>query len=155
MTTKTNHLFLIPALVCLVASAVSCASPDKRPVGLVDGRLAPCPESPNCVSSEAAAGPSAVEPLAFTVAPEAAWAALKRTVVTMGGRIEREDPGFLWAIFKTRVLRFADDVEFRMDLARRRIHVRSASRTGYSDFGVNRRRVEKLRRQFALELQTP
>jgi uncharacterized protein (DUF1499 family) len=153
MTAKIIPFFLIPALLCLAVFTVSCTSGGKRPAGRIDGRLAPCPERPNCVSSEAAGGPSAVEPLAFTVTPQAAWAALKRAVAASGGQVAREDSDFLWAVFRTPVFRFKDDVEFRMDAARMQIHVRSASRSGYSDFGVNRRRVEKLRRQFEQELK--
>jgi uncharacterized protein (DUF1499 family) len=66
----------------------------------------------------------------------------------MGGKIQEERDGYLWAMFTSRVFRFVDDVEFRMVPTDGLIHVRSGSRVGYSDLGVNRRRVEKLRARF-------
>ncbi len=66
----------------------------------------------------------------------------------MGGKIEEEHDGYLWATFASRLFRFVDDVEFRMVSIDGIIHVRSASRVGYSDLGVNRRRVERLRTLF-------
>jgi uncharacterized protein (DUF1499 family) len=66
----------------------------------------------------------------------------------MGGKIQEEHDGYLWTTFTSRLFRFVDDVEFRMVSTDGIIHVRSASRVGYSDLGVNRRRVEKLRTLF-------
>ncbi|MBP1699934.1 MAG: hypothetical protein H6Q41_5122 [Deltaproteobacteria bacterium] len=66
----------------------------------------------------------------------------------MGGKIQKEQDGFLWATFTSRVFRFVDDVEFRMVSTAGMIYVRSGSRVGYSDLGVNRKRVEKLRTLF-------
>jgi len=66
----------------------------------------------------------------------------------MGGKIQEEHDGYLWATFTSRVFRFVDDVEFRMVPSDGIIHVRSGSRVGYSDLGVNRKRVEKLRAGF-------
>ena len=66
----------------------------------------------------------------------------------MGGQIEKDDGDYLHAVFISTVFRFRDDLELRQDAAHSRIQVRSASRIGYSDLGVNRKRVEKLRREF-------
>jgi uncharacterized protein (DUF1499 family) len=66
----------------------------------------------------------------------------------MGGEIQEEHDGYLWTTFTSRLFRFVDDVEFRMVFTDGIIHVRSGSRVGYSDLGVNRRRVEKLRTLF-------
>ena len=60
-------------------------------------------------------------------------------------RIVRDEPGYIRAEFSSRVFKFVDDVEFVLDAETRRIDYRSASRTGYYDFGVNRRRAEALR----------
>ena len=151
MIAKTRMYLLIPALIVLAMFVVSCASQGKRPLGMTNGKLAPCPARPNCVSSEDDAGPSRIEPLTFTGTPEAAWVSLKQAVQGIGGTIEREDNDYIWAIFKTRLFRFVDDMEFRMDVKNQVIHVRSASRVGYSDFGVNRRRVGALRQRFSQE----
>jgi uncharacterized protein (DUF1499 family) len=154
MIAKTSMYVLIPVLIVLAMFVVSCASQGKRPRGMADGKLLPCPGRPNCVSSEDGAGPSRIEPLTFTGSPEAAWVCLKRAVQGIGGTIEREENDYIWAIFKTRLFRFVDDMEFRMEMKNQVIHVRSASRVGYSDFGVNRRRVEALRKRF-LQEQNP
>ncbi len=140
------------AIVLFVISGVllaiwSCASNPPK-VQLVDGKLRACPSSPNCVSSESDSPSSRVEPLTFQGPPEKAWGDLKETLREMGGKIQKEQDGFLWATFTSRVFRFVDDVEFRMVSAAGMIHVRSGSRVGYSDLGVNRRRVEKLRTLF-------
>jgi uncharacterized protein (DUF1499 family) len=134
-------LFLILAVFLAV---LSCASNPPK-VQLVDGRLRACPKSPNCVSSEGDVTSSHVEPLTFQGPPEKAWSDLKETVREVGGKIQQEHDGYLWATFTSRFFRFVDDVEFRMVSSDRIIHVRSGSRVGYSDLGVNRRRVEKLR----------
>jgi uncharacterized protein (DUF1499 family) len=115
---------------------------------LVDGKLRACPDSPNCVSSESDSASSRIEPLTFQGRPEKAWSDLKETVRELGGKIQEEHEGYLWATFTSRVFRFVDDVEFRMVSTEDIVHVRSASRVGYSDLGVNRRRVEKLRTLF-------
>ncbi len=137
-------LFVIPGVLLAV---LSCASNPPK-VQLVDGRLRACPKSPNCVSSESDSASSRVEPLTFQGPPEKAWGDLKETIREMGGKIEEEHEGYLWVTFTSRVFRFVDDVEFRMVSTDGMIHLRSGSRVGYSDLGVNRRRVEKLRTLF-------
>jgi uncharacterized protein (DUF1499 family) len=72
-----------------------------------------------------------------------------------GARIISDEDGYLHAEFRSRVFRFVDDVELLMDEAGHKIDVRSASRLGYSDLGVNRRRVEQLRARFADMADTP
>lgn len=137
-------LFLIMPLLFTI---LSCASnPPKG--GWVNGKLRPCPDRPNCVSSESDSASSRIEPLTFQGPPERAWGNLKETLQEMGGKIQEEREGYLWATFTSRVFRFVDDVEFRMVFPDGLIHVRSGSRVGYSDLGVNRRRVEKLRTLF-------
>lgn len=122
----------------------------KRPgnLGVRDGRLAPCKPTPNCVSSQAdpADRRHYIAPLAFQGAAEAAMATLKRAVETApGARLVRADPDYLYAEFRSRVMRFVDDVEFALDRENHVIHARSAARVGIRDFGVNRARVEALR----------
>jgi uncharacterized protein (DUF1499 family) len=137
-------LFVISTVLLAV---LSCASNPPK-VQLIDGRLRPCPNSPNCVSSESDSTSSRIEPVTFQGRPEKAWGDLKETIRDMGGKIQEEQDGYLWATFTSRLFRFVDDVEFRMVSSDGIIHVRSGSRKGYSDLGVNRRRVEKLRTIF-------
>jgi uncharacterized protein (DUF1499 family) len=123
-----------------------------RTLGVKDGRLTPCPASPNCVCSQAADAKHFIEPIRFTGPPHEAMARLKQVIV----RLERttmvaEMDNYLHVEFRTAILRFVDDVEFFLNEAT--IQVRSASRVGYSDFGVNRKRIENIRSQFN-ELRT-
>jgi len=114
----------------------------KRPddLGVRDGRLAPCKRSPNCVSSQAS--PADRE---HYIAPlHASLAAVKRAVLSMPRTTlvaEKED--YLYAEFRTRLLRYVDDVEFYFDGSV--VQVRSCSRLGRRDFGVNRKRIEAIR----------
>ncbi len=119
------------------------------PASAVDTALAPCPDSPNCVSSQAADDAHRIDPIAFEGAADRALARLKEVIARFPrARIVREDGPRLQAEFTSLVFRFVDDVEFHVDADARVVHVRSASRVGRYDFGVNRRRVEAIRARF-------
>jgi uncharacterized protein (DUF1499 family) len=91
-----------------------------------------------------------VPPLEIRGEPDAAWAALVAAVrATPGVSIVAERPGYLHAAYASRVFGFVDDVELQLDRPARLVHVRSASRVGYSDFGVNRARIEEFRTRLA------
>lgn len=112
-------------------------------------QLPACPDRPNCVSSQSADAAHAIEPISYRDTPEAALARLRSILADMPRTtIKKEQAGYLHAEVRSRVFRFVDDVEFLLDADHRLIHVRSASRTGYSDLGVNRRRVERIRKAF-------
>jgi uncharacterized protein (DUF1499 family) len=107
--------------------------------GLVDGRLAPCPASPNCVSSEPGTDPQkAVQPL-----PIASWDAVPAAIAGAGGKVIRQDDDYIAAEFTSALFGFVDDVELRR--TEDAVHIRSASRVGESDMGVNAGRVDELR----------
>ena len=114
----------------------------RRPdnLGVRDGQLAACKLSPNCVSSQA--NPSDRE---HYIAPiHGSMAAVRKAVAGMPRTtIVSEKENYLYAEFRTKLLRYVDDVEFFHDGTV--IHVRSCSRLGRRDFGVNRKRVEALR----------
>jgi uncharacterized protein (DUF1499 family) len=135
---------LLLGLVAL--SGLSCAS--GPPTVGPGGRLRPCPKAPACLCSEDAEGKGAVEPLAFTGPPEEAWEKAQMAVEQIGGTIETLEQRYLWATFRSRVFGFVDDLELRLVANQQIIHVRSASRIGYSDLGVNRRRLARLRTRF-------
>jgi uncharacterized protein (DUF1499 family) len=117
-------------------------------LGIRDGRLAPCPDTPNCVNSQAQ-GSDYIAPLAFADAPDAALARLRAILNRLPRvRIVTESEGYVRAEAVSRVFKFVDDVEFYVDAPARLVHVRSAARLGYSDFGVNRTRIESIRAQF-------
>ncbi len=122
----------------------------------VPAALPPCPDRPNCVSSQAADAAHFVEPLRFNGPPDAAWRELRRALLLQPRvRIERDTGKYLHAEARSRLFRFVDDVEFLLVANERLIHVRSASRTGYSDLGVNRKRVERLRADFSAAPAAP
>lgn len=138
-------LLLIPLIGWGLLALPSWRRPD---VGLVEGHLRKCPASPNCVCSEGESGDHAITPLEFRDPPEAAWARLIQVLEeTPRSQIVTREAGYLHVEFVTPLMRYVDDVEFR--LAGQQIHVRSASRVGRSDLGANRARVEKLRTAFA------
>jgi len=119
----------------------------KRPgnLGVRNARLAPCRRTPNCVSSQAdpADAEHYIAPIPFK---GDAMAAVLRAVQRMPrSTVVNQDRNYLYAEFRTRLMRYVDDVEFFHDDKAGVIHVRSASRLGRRDFGVNRKRVEELR----------
>jgi uncharacterized protein (DUF1499 family) len=121
--------------------------------GLVEGRLKQCPDKPNCVSSEFVSDAEHyIEPLAYS-AGEAAQVLprLKTIIREMGGSIQAEKTDYLAATFTSSVFRFVDDLELRIDADQKTIHLRSASRVGHGDGGVNRKRVELLKNSFLLK----
>ncbi|MEM8984279.1 MAG: DUF1499 domain-containing protein [Pseudomonadota bacterium] len=112
--------------------------------GLVGAALTPCPDSPNCVSSEADT-PSEKKVDAL---PVSAWAELPAAVAAMGGRVTQTTDAYLAAEFTSKTFKFVDDVEFR--LTDDAVHVRSASRVGHSDGGVNAERIATLKTELGL-----
>ncbi|ELS01629.1 hypothetical protein Xen7305DRAFT_00013340 [Xenococcus sp. PCC 7305] len=112
-------------------------------LGVKDGKLAPCPETPNCVSSQSEAPQSKIDPL-----PAVSIGDLKNVVSNMEGTtIVEETDNYLYAEFKTKLMGYVDDVEFYFDSDAKVVQVRSASRLGKSDLGVNRKRIEEIRAQ--------
>ena len=111
--------------------------------GLSQGQLAPCPSSPNCVSSEAGTEPGKrVETLTPGV-----WDKISATINDMGGTLTVTGDDYIAAEFTSATFGFVDDIEFRR--AEDAVHVRSGSRVGYSDAGVNAARVDELRAKLA------
>ncbi len=139
-------IIVIGALVvaALVAGFIAGnLSKSGAPLGLTEsGALAPCPDRPNCVNSQAEPGArAAIAPL--TVAGPDKAAAIKSAMAEIGAELVAEQGGYLAFIATSAVFGFVDDVEFLID--EDAVHVRSASRVGYGDAGVNRARVERIR----------
>lgn len=111
-------------------------------------KLAACPSSPNCVSSQAADADHFIAPFKITGNVEDVWAALKKALLSQSRTVITNETGdTLHAQATSLVFRFVDDIDAILDKDARIIHIRSASRVGYGDFGVNRKRVETLRAQ--------
>lgn len=116
-------------------------------LGVVNGELAPCPSSPNCVSSQAPQTDHRhyIDPVPFEDTPSAAMNRIVQVVTRQPRtRIVKKEGTYLHAEFRSRIFGFVDDVEFYLDTERGLIHLRSAARKGYGDFGANRDRMEEL-----------
>jgi uncharacterized protein (DUF1499 family) len=141
-------LAALAALVLLRLGLLSFLAKAPATLGATDGRLAPCPRRPNCVSSQASASDAThrIDPLATSGARDDAVSKALAALSSMpGGRVVTVDGGYVHAEFTSRIFRFVDDLELLWDTERGVFDVRSASRVGTSDLGVNRRRVEAFR----------
>ena len=122
-------------------------------LGVHDARLAPPKRTPNNVNSQVDKNTDAehyIEPLRYTGDARQAWAALKQVIDGMQRvKVVKFEPNYLYAEFSTKLMGYVDDTEFYLDEKAGVIHVRSASRLGRSDFGVNRGRVESIRAKLA------
>jgi uncharacterized protein (DUF1499 family) len=112
--------------------------------------ITPCQAAQNCVSSHSTDDLHRVDPLRFAGSPEAAFQTLRNLVEGLPRtRIVTAEDTYLHAQCTSRIFRFVDDLELLLDREAGVVHVRSASRIGFSDLGVNRRRVENLRARFS------
>jgi uncharacterized protein (DUF1499 family) len=126
---------------------LGCAGKRPKNLGGHEGTLAACPSSPNCVSSQTVDKKHRIAPITFNGDPDDAFARLKRILGLRGDTTIIEDkPGYLLVELRTAL--FVDDGEFLLDRGQSAIHIRSASRLGYSDLGKNRSRIEEIRSQF-------
>ncbi len=154
---KAVRLTLLTVAILVVGIVVGNAMglfAGNRPasLGVAAGMLAPCNPSPNCVSSQADRSDAThhIEPIAAGNDPGRTFAALKRIVrATERVTIVADTVDYLYAEYRSRFFGFVDDVEFRLEPRASVIHVRSASRIGTSDLGVNRARIEQIRAQLA------
>lgn len=143
--------FVSLAAACLLLVA-GCGGRVPRAIADGSGRLAPCPASPNCVSSEATDEVHAIAPLRIRGDADAAWKGLGAHLAsTPRVEVVTAESGYLHAVFTTRIMRYRDDVELALDPAAGTIRVRSASRVGYGDMGANRARVEAIRSALAAQ----
>lgn len=134
------------SLISMAAICAGCSSNIPESIGLKDGELAKCPDKPNCVSSMAKDKTHFIKPFMYTADFNKAKAALIETIKSQNRAIIiSESENYIHAEFRSKIFRFIDDVEFLIDDRNKTIHLRSASRTGYSDMGVNRKRMEGLR----------
>lgn len=139
-------------IVAVLAVAVGVVQTVREPGHLYakTGEFAACPARPSCVSSVAEGEVHRITPLTLSAKQSAPMETLSAALQAMGGEIRNESEGYLHAVFVTPLMRYHDDVEVLLGEAGR-VDVRSISRFGYNDFGVNRQRVEDLR----LQLQSP
>jgi len=118
--------------------------------------LEPCPNSPNCVSSQSSDPDHHIQPIRFSIASDQAWHIWKELIQAQKSLVTLDAERFyLKAIFATPIFRFKDQVTCLLDQESRIIHVRSASNLGYWDLGVNRKRIEHLRSAFDQKIKGP
>lgn len=140
---------ILSLLVMLSMLIIGCTGVRPVNLGIKDGKLAPCPSWPNCVSSQSTDREHAVEPLSFPGTVTEAREGIKKIILSMKrSRIITETDRYIHAEYTSAIFRFVDDVEFWFDESAKVIHVRSASRLGHGDLGVNRKRVEDIRAQW-------
>lgn len=146
--------YIILSTILVACSALfiltGCSSKAPDNIGLHDGQFAPCPQSPNCVSSQEADADHKVDPITARGDEDKVMVDLSNAIESMyGGKVIRIEGTYLYAQFTSRIMRYVDDLECHYDKDKGLIQIRSASRIGYSDLGANRKRVEELRVIFA------
>lgn len=134
------------AALLAVTSLSACASLTGGATGVVNGKLQPCPPGPHCVSSDETRADRRIAALQASGDAEAAWRGLRTYIVALPRtQVIDEGADYLHLTFTSRFFRFTDDVEFLLREAQGEIAMRSSSRLGYYDFGVNRERLESVR----------
>jgi uncharacterized protein (DUF1499 family) len=155
--------WVLIVLVVLVLGAIGAGqaglfqSTAPTDLGVRDGKLKPPSNTDNSVTSQAALYPDHPQRQYATIAPLAprgdgptTIAKIKRVVEGMdGAKVVKSDADYLYAQYTTKLMKFVDDVEFWYDPAAGVVQVRSASRVGKGDMGVNRKRIEAVRAALA------
>lgn len=127
-------------LLSIIPFLTACAGEPPQNIGVQDGRLTPCPDSPNCVSSYATDETHSIEPLVAELNQ------IEQVLLELDeANIVDAGANYLYAEFTSRLMGYVDDVEFLFDPDNGITHVRSASRVGYGDMGANRNRIEAIR----------
>ncbi|WP_432473602.1 DUF1499 domain-containing protein [Amphritea sp. HPY] len=138
---------LVPLLIAGYFTVLGFVSRSSQPPGMDNDRLSVCSQKPNCVSSEEGTDSQhKVEPFtagALTIKQ------LALLVEGIGGKVVLVNNEYLAAEFSSSLFGFVDDLELRIDHDNDLLHIRSASRVGHSDFGVNRKRVDQIRARLA------
>ena len=122
----------------------------KRPIGIIDGKLYPCPKAPRCVSTQAIDLKHKMDPIKFNESLNDA----KEKIIKIINSLERSKiitnkDNYIHAEFRTATFKFVDDTEFLFDEIKKIIHFRSGARWGGKDWGVNRNRMEKITKMFS------
>lgn len=149
---------ILTANICVVLSLFfSACSSSPKTSDIRDGRLDSCPGTPNCIQSEFPEendhyfapidiayyfSDSQVTNLTTLITD------VLNTIESIDGRIIQQDQTYIHATFTSKIMRYVDDFEIRIDQKEKKLHLRSTSRVGYSDMGVNRKRAEQFKSEF-------
>ena len=133
----------------VIRKLIELASPTPIAIGISDGQFAPCPASPNCISTQADDAEHQFDPIPYTISLSEARTLLLEIV----GSLPRTDVStvtsdYIHAVTKTRMMGFLDDTEIYIDNTAKLVHIRTAARLGYGDRGVNLRRAEEIAAKF-------
>lgn len=143
------------ALLCSALGATLITAALAEPSQSPKSNIRSCPDRPNCVSSRAPEGPRKMDPIRYHGSVEDARRRILQIVSAFPRATVVENRGnYLKVGVRSAIFSFVDDVEFEFDDVAKLVHFRSASRLGYYDFGVNRRRMETIVRQFSDEGNT-
>ena len=144
-------LLLLIAIGGLYGMSFMASSPEG--LGVTNGKLAACPDKPNCVSTQATTESQRMDPVSFEGSADNAAQRIKSAINNSFSRTRliEEQEDYLRYEFISLIFRFVDDVEFWFDAENKQIHFRSASRVGHSDLGANRGRMSKIIDQFQNE----
>ena len=127
----------------------SCSGKKPIDTGIKDGKLSLCPATPNCVCSQCPKEDKLhyIQPFIYQQSLKKAYETLIKTIESdRSAKIKIKDSNYIYIEYTSKIFRFVDDVEFYFPPDEKMIHVRSASRIGRTDLGVNRKRIEKLRK---------
>lgn len=141
-----NMKFSLLLFVVLIAGCM-----DYQLLSVSNGRLKDCPKYPNCVNSQTVESDIVhfIQPISYIGEKEIALKKMKQTILSFDRtEILKTDSAYIHATFTSKIFRFVDDVEFYADDTAKVFHVRSASRLGMGDHGVNRERIESIRKAF-------
>ena len=144
---KMRLLLLLPILFWIAVQFLNYRSHPAAMLGATDGMLAECPASPNAVCSQSESDQHAIPPFSYAPnTPATAWPALRKAVGDIPRvTIVEETDVYLRGECRTLLMRYVDDIEFLHVPVESLIHIRSASRIGYSDLDANRKRMEQVR----------
>ncbi len=145
---KPTTFSTVLVALCWIRATRGTKFSGQRPtnIGVKSGRLAACPATPNCVNSQSEEALHRIKPLTYNLTSAQAMADLKTVIQNLERmKIITETDNYIYAEFTSAFWGFVDDVEFLLDESDGVIHVRSASRLGQSDLGVNRKRIEMIR----------
>jgi uncharacterized protein (DUF1499 family) len=139
-------------IMAVILTSASGAGGER--LGVTEGKFAPCPDSPNCASTQNGRKGHAMKPLPYLQTREASREKIPSILKGMKRtEIVKLTESYIHAECRTALWRFVDDVEFFLDETARVVHFRSASRVGYYDFGLNRRRMKKISEKYLETLE--
>ena len=142
----SRFISIIIGIVVIFSSSLVFSADSLAAVGIENGHLSACPSSPNCVVSQDGDAEHAIEPIAYQSDRATAKETLLKVLsVVPRTEVVEDTDNYIHTESTSRIFKFIDDVEFYFPEDENVIHVRSASRVGESDLGVNRRRIEQIR----------